>query len=653
MKLLDRDDLPRLLEALQEEGREVVGPTVRDGAVTLAPITDAAELPAGWTDRQAPGRYRLRPRDDEAVFGFVAGPDSWKRLLLPPREELLRAHRTEGGLVFRPAEEAEVADGEGPRRAFFGVRPCDLAAIEVQDRVFLEGPRRDPRYARRRAAALVVAVNCLEPGDLCFCASMGTGPRADSGYDLCLTEWEEGFLVEVGTDRGRELADRLPLREADPGAEARLEEGIARAARRMGRSLDRNRLPEILFANLDHPRWAEVAGRCLACGNCTLVCPTCFCSTVTEGSDLRGEEARRVREWDSCFTAGHGRMAHGTVRPEIEDRYRQWLTHKLGSWVSQYGVSGCVGCGRCIAWCPVGIDITEEVATIRAGEPATVPMPSPPPHPGGARDDAMVPVPARVAGTGREAEGVVTLALEAPTGYEAKPGQFNMLSLPGLGEAAISVSGLEEGVLEHTVAGVGPLTRRLAALEPGEELGLRGPFGSAWPLERGRGGPVVVIAGGLGLAPLRDAVRRMVGRPGEYPDLRLFYGARSPAALLYEGELFRWAQGGRLSLQVTVDTAEPWWRGHVGVVTRLLDAADLPPEALYLVCGPEAMMFFTLRSLEEAAVPRDRVHLSMERSMKCAAGFCGQCQYGPWFVCRDGPVFSWDTIDLLFGRHDF
>jgi ferredoxin len=252
------------------------------------------------------------------------------------------------------------------------VRSCDLHAILVQDRTFLEGAHVDRDYEARRRNAFIVAVNCGQAGGTCFCVSMGTGPRATAGFDLALTEIvDDGshrFLVEVGTEAGAEVLAELPSRAAEADDERGADAVVERAAAEQGRELDTTDIKDLLYRNLEHPRWEEVADRCLSCGNCTLVCPTCFCSAVEDRTDLAGEESERVRVWDSCFTLEHSYVHGGSVRSTGASRYRQWMTHKLATWIDQFGTSGCVGCGRCITWCPVAIDITEEVAAIRASD---------------------------------------------------------------------------------------------------------------------------------------------------------------------------------------------------------------------------------------------------------------------------------------------
>ncbi len=359
------DALDRLIIALSARGYRVLGPTVRDGAIVYDDLESANDLPIGLTDRQDGGTYRLERRGDEARFGYAVGPHSWKRFLFPPRVRLWRA-KLNGST---PTIEEEPPD-ETPL-AFVGVRSCELHAIEIQDRVFMGGKHTDRDYAARRDGAFLVAVNCFEPGGTCFCTSMGTGPKAQSGYDLALTELLDGehrFLVETGSERGAEVLTELHGRAA---AAVDLDAAIASvesAAEKMGRTMETFDLRDLLARNLDHPRWEEVAERCLTCGNCTLVCPTCFCSAVEDETDLSGQEAERYRVWDNCFSVDYSYIHGGSIRPSGSSRYRQWMTHKLGTWHDQFGSSGCVGCGRCITWCPVGIDITEEVAAIRATE---------------------------------------------------------------------------------------------------------------------------------------------------------------------------------------------------------------------------------------------------------------------------------------------
>ncbi len=376
--VLARSDFGALIAALQARGYTVIGPRVRDQAIVYEEIHSDADLPAGWTDEQEAGHYRLRRREDAALFGYVVGPRSWKEFLHPPKVKLLSATRdTTGAMRFESGDA-----GEPPKRAFLGVRSCELHAIAIQDRVFLGNGVTDSHYEKRRRNIFTVAVNCGTAGGTCFCVSMTTGPKVEARtpYDLALTEILDGpeghrFVLTSGSKAGAEILAELPSRPANSGDLDEAEAIVNRTAANMGRKLDTERLPEVLLENLEHPRWDAVAERCLTCANCTLVCPTCFCTTVEDTTDITGDHAERWRRWDSCFTMDFTWMQGGGARQSGRSRYRQWLTHKLATWHEQFGSSGCVGCGRCLTWCPVGIDLTEEAAALRhsAGEtePAT------------------------------------------------------------------------------------------------------------------------------------------------------------------------------------------------------------------------------------------------------------------------------------------
>jgi sulfhydrogenase subunit beta (sulfur reductase) len=362
---IERDSLNELIQILRKEKYSVIAPTPRGGAIVLDEITSASQLPIGKTDEQAPAQYHLKDRADKAYFGFSAGPHPWKRYLFPPVFRLVTAKRSESGFQFA-ADNPQVDNGE--RYALFGVRACDLSAIHIQDQVFGGGAYKDPAYLRARKAAFIIAVNCTRMGGTCFCASVRSGPRARVGFDLALSEVvdnEHYFLVEVGTERGEAIMKGVGKRPAADSEIEKAERLIRAAAQQTGRSLEPDNTREILYQNTEHPRWDVVAARCLSCANCTMVCPTCFCATVEDTTDLTGAEAQRNRKWDSCFTMDFSYIHGGSVRPSSKGRYRHWLTHKLASWVDQFGSIGCVGCGRCITWCPVGIDITEEFRVIR------------------------------------------------------------------------------------------------------------------------------------------------------------------------------------------------------------------------------------------------------------------------------------------------
>ena len=354
--------LPSLVARLMALGYQCLGPSVENGAIVMRELESPEGLPRGLQAEQTAGRYRLTSDPHNRYFAWANGPQAIKPQAFAPKESLWRVERDEaGGLQFAAVLPAVA------RQAIIGVRACDLAALALQDAHFLREGRRDPHYAQRREQLFLVAVQCAEPAATCFCASTGDGPTPTAGYDIALAELADGFVAAAGNDKGRAVLAALNLAPATTQQiEAARQQGQAAAAAQT-RSLPGRNLRDTLMTRLEHPRWDEVAARCLACGNCTAVCPTCFCHAEVDTPALDGGSSEHARIWDSCFGEVHGHLHGFNVRPDIRTRYRQWLTHKLATWHDQFDRSGCVGCGRCIAWCPVGIDLTGEVAALIAG----------------------------------------------------------------------------------------------------------------------------------------------------------------------------------------------------------------------------------------------------------------------------------------------
>jgi sulfhydrogenase subunit beta (sulfur reductase) len=347
-------------------GDRIIGPVVRNNAIILDEIDRAEDLPTGWTDTQESSTYRLQKQRDSAVFGFAVGPQSWKNFLYPPEQQLTEATRTKNGWKIN------ATDGKAAQWAFLGVRPRDLHALAALDNVLMEGEYADQGYKTRREITVVIAVNCANPSGTCFCTSMGTGPKAESGFDLSLTEIIDtkghDFVVEIGSKRGEEIMSRIPHETANQGQIEDVQVVMTHSVKKMGGSLDTSGMPDLLYRNIEHAQWKDTGSRCLTYGNCTMVCPTCFCSTVEDYTSLDGGAASRHRKRDSCFTMDYSYIHGGSVRYSPSARYRQWLMHKFATWIDQYGTFGCVGCGRCITWCPAGIDVTEELRIIRVSE---------------------------------------------------------------------------------------------------------------------------------------------------------------------------------------------------------------------------------------------------------------------------------------------
>jgi len=361
LSFLARDDFSSLLQILQDSGYHTIGPQQRDGTIVFDTLNSVEQLPKGIHDHQAPGYYRLEKSDSPRLFAWANGPQALKPFVFAPRETLWRSQRDESGKLVFEATEPPITP-----TAIIGARPCDIAALYIHDKHFLQQEKVDPYYKKRREQLLLIVVNCTHPAESCFCASTGDGPEARYGFDLALTELEDGFLLEAHNQRGCELIDKLPLTSATEAQQQSAQQALEQAAAQQQRRLPAGNLSDALFNNLNHAQWQDIGERCLSCGNCTAVCPTCFCHSETELAALDGQSSEHTREWDSCFSPGHSAIHGITIRADASSKYRQWLTHKLGSWHAQYGRSGCVGCGRCISWCPPGIDITTEATIICA-----------------------------------------------------------------------------------------------------------------------------------------------------------------------------------------------------------------------------------------------------------------------------------------------
>ncbi len=360
-QILSREGLGQLMQQLPAQGYQLLGPRVEDGTIVYRRLEGIEQLPWGQRDQQQPGSYRMEGGEAGRAFAWANGPQGLKPLFFSPQESLWRAEQSAEGISF-----SEVIPQE-KNLAIIGVRACDLAALAIHDSHFLHGVEADRHYGARRDGSFIVAVNCSHPAATCFCAATGDGPCAESGYDLLLDELDGGYLISAGSEAGRSMLEGLPLEPASDAQQLAVSTQRTQAARQQ-RTLPQANLHGKLMSELDNPRWQAIAERCLACGNCTAVCPTCFCHSEHEVPSLDGRVNEHVRQWDSCFSQGHSYIHGIVIRDERAQRYRQWLTHKFDNWHEQFGRSGCVGCGRCISWCPVGIDVTEELKSLCGGE---------------------------------------------------------------------------------------------------------------------------------------------------------------------------------------------------------------------------------------------------------------------------------------------
>ncbi|MCL5047219.1 MAG: 4Fe-4S dicluster domain-containing protein [Firmicutes bacterium] len=357
--------IDELIKLLLGDGYQVIGPSAENNVIQKKEITSVEDLPKGYTDSQAPGHYALK-RDSSSpeLFSWAVGPASFKDNLFPSKSTLFEGKITKSDVSISQKEPFS------QKVCFFGIRPCEVAAMAVLGRVMAGGPYQDPQAKSVRENSLVIAVECGYPAENCFCTSFDTGPMADEGCDIIITEITEGehrFLLRSGSDTGHHILNRLNYKSALPEDVSARDRVIAKSISQIGKSIDAENTPSMLARNLSSHVWSDIARRCLSCGNCTMVCPTCFCASFEHSNGLENDFSV-TRRWDSCFDTAHSYIHGGSVRTSTASKYRQWMTHKLSTWVDQFNEIGCVGCGRCITWCPVGIDITEEVAKIAESE---------------------------------------------------------------------------------------------------------------------------------------------------------------------------------------------------------------------------------------------------------------------------------------------
>jgi ferredoxin len=349
---LPHNRLDDLLAALNAQAYRCVGPQVQEGCVMYDTITQAGQLPWGIADQQSAGFYQLTEGNPQRAFSWANSPSSIKPFLFKQQETIWRVQRDATGKIsFQPAVEYEPL-------ALIGIRPCDLAAMAIQDKVFLESGATDPRYEARRKALFLIVVNCNAPSANCFCLSAGQDVEAKSYFDLALTEIDDGFVVTCGSEKAIQILEVLKLEIATKTHRNQAQNQLDQARRSQNK-----KLPEKKFTQqedlLNHPHWQNVAQRCLSCGTCTQVCPTCFCHKQSVQTSAEGHE--QIREWDSCFSEKHSYVNGAPLRKDVKSRYQQWLCHKMLYWEEQFACEGCVGCGRCITWCPAQIDVTEEL----------------------------------------------------------------------------------------------------------------------------------------------------------------------------------------------------------------------------------------------------------------------------------------------------
>jgi sulfite reductase subunit B len=596
---------------------EIIGVKEKQGKYVFGPITDYKEL--------------------HLNYDITANPPT--RYFLPARETLItyKLYDSEQG---KPVINA-------PARVLLGVHPYDIKAIELLDEVYMP-TNTDPNYSARRKNTLIIGVDCLNPSEKSFAPSMGTH-TAESGYDLFLTDVGKKYVVTIGTKKGADLlAKYASISEPEAEDIAKQKEVRDKALTKYKTHLDvpRERIAKLLEESYDDPFWESRSKTCLSCGSCVMVCPTCFCFDVKDEVALNLKEGERYRQWDGCMLVDFAKVATGeNFRHDKTSRFRHRMYRKGKYVIEKYGRMGCVGCGRCATACLAEIAspleafnaIAESVAAraealriIREARPAT---------------ELYQPRPAKLkkVETLGPKEKVFNFEFLDGTELGQRPGQFVEVSIPGIGEAPISVSSspTKKGYFQLAIRNVGSVTNAIHQLKPGAIVGIRGPFGNGFPLKSLEGKDIVFVAGGIGLFPLRSLIQYVIDNRNSFGKVILLCGARSSAERMFVDDLAVWAKSKDIEFHETVDKGDDNWKGNVGVITTLIPRVNIDPKkTMAVVVGPPIMYRFVIIELKKRDLADENIVMSLERRMKCGVGKCGHCQINGVYVCQEGPVFT-------------
>ncbi len=629
MKTMDLDQWKSFVDKLIEQSDlDVIGVKEKGTRFVFAPLANASEL-----------------RLDYDVT--VLPP---KKELLPPNEDLLQFD------ISKPFD--VLATRHERKKVLVGVHPYDLLAINMMDEVYL-GAHVDDNYESRRRNTLIIASDIINIPPRAFCGSMGTC-TVEKGYDLLVTMLDDRYVVQVGTPAGAELLEKFAeTRESTRYDIERVEKLRKELPARYERKLhvDKYKWSEILEENYEHPIFDENARKCLTCGTCTLVCPTCVCYDVHDEVELDLERGKRKRTWDGCLLKEFTLVGSGEIfRETPTNRYRHRYYRKGMYLPMRYGFVACVGCGRCGTQCLADIADPLEVMNVLASssmeDTKKLPIPEVKVH--GVKQELLVPKAANILSkepmTDIDTLYRVVLDSGQPLGH--KPGQFIELSIFGIGEAPISIAS-SPGTgpeFELLVRKIGDVTSKLDTLAIGDKVGIRGPFGNGFNIEELTGRNLLYIGGGCGLAPLRSLINYTLENRSDFKHITILYGCKDPASLLFRNDVDLWGKMKDVDFRATVDKCQSveCWEGNVGVITTLIPGVNIDPDTtMAIVVGPPVMYKYVIRELKQKGLEDDHIIVSLERRMKCGVGKCGHCQINGVYVCLEGPVFKYSDIKEL------
>jgi len=631
MRIISKENFTDFVNSLINDGSlNVIGVKAKGDKFAFGPLESASELRLDYDVTLLPP----------------------KKYFFPQRETLVTYNVGKG---FSGKSPSEVKPS-----VIIGVHPYDIIALLHMDEIFSE-TKSDPYYFEKRKSSIIIGVNMQKMSKWCFASYMGSD-TVEYGYDLMLTDLGNRYAINIGSEKGEQLLEKYAKG---------LSNALARDAQLVGQkkrevmAMTQQKLdfspeliPEMLAKSYGESSfWERHSEKCLACGSCVLVCPTCYCFDVKDNTDLTLELGERVRTWDGCLLEDFAKIASGeNFRATRPTRYRHRYFKKGKYLYDRFGFISCVGCGRCSSNClpnianPVSLFNDMYHETLNSGVQVTA-APAPDIT---IRTEGNIDYVPRLATiikkqTMTANEILFEIKLDDGSVLGHKPGQFVEVSVFGIGEAPISISSppTKKDSFELCVRKLGSVTTNLHKLNVGDKVGIRGPFGNGFDAEALKGKDLLFVAGGLGLAPLRSLFNYVLDNRKEYGQISLLYGCKEPRELLFTDELLALANRNDVDYKPTVNWCpeNETWSGNVGVITTLIPLVDFDPEKTYaVICGPPIMYKFVIADLKSRNVPDDHIILSLERRMKCGVGKCGHCQINHVYVCKDGPVFNYSKI---------
>ena len=579
--------------------------------------------------------------------------------LLPPKKYFFPQRETL--VTYNIGKGFSARESSDPKQTVIvGVHPYDIVALLHMDEIFSE-TKSDPYYFEKRKASVIIGVNMQKMSKWCFAPYMGAD-TIEYGYDLMLTDLGNRYAIAIGSQKGEQLLDKYA--KGVSNALARDIQMVGQKKREVS-AMCKQKLdfpPELIPEMLSNfyaesAFWEKHSEKCLACGSCVLVCPTCYCFDVKDNPDLTLQYGERIRTWDGCLLEDFAKVASGeNFRATRPTRYRHRYFKKGKYLFDRFGFISCVGCGRCGSNClpdianPVNLFNDMYHETKQNGVEVTAPAV---PDINIQTEGNIDYVPRLATVTKKQPmtamETLFEIKLDDDSELGHNPGQFVEVSIFGVGEAPISISSppTKKGSFELCVRKLGNVTTAMHALKEGDKVGIRGPFGHGFDPEQLKGKDLLFVAGGLGLAPLRSLFNYVLDNRKDYGKVTLLYGCKEPRELLFSDELVALSRRDDVEFKPTVDRCPETevWSANVGVITTLIPQIQFKPESVYaIICGPPIMYKFVIADLKKRNVPDNHIIMSLERRMKCGVGKCGHCQINQIYVCKDGPVFNYAKI---------